>query len=137
MSPAAGGRSETTPSSRRGTGSCIRPGGQSGPVAGDRVTRALRGVAEERRTPEDPVSLITNVVRGSAADRLLLLVHGFGADERDLGGLLPYLDPEGRFVTVLPRGPVSSPGMPGFAWYEFGLPPAERPAPFAAPPHRP
>ena len=63
--------------------------------------------------------LITNVVRGSNADRLLLLVHGFGADERDLGGLLPYLDPEGRFVTVLPRGPVGLPGMPGFP----GLPP--------------
>jgi thioredoxin 1 len=67
--------------------------------------------------------LITNVVAGSEADRLLLLVHGFGADERDLGGLLPYLDPEGRFVTVLPRGPVAAP--PGFAWYDFGLPPDE------------
>jgi thioredoxin 1 len=63
--------------------------------------------------------LITNVIRGSTADRLLLLVHGFGADENDLGGLLPYLDPEGRFVTVLPRGPVAIP--PGFAWYDFGL----------------
>jgi thioredoxin 1 len=63
--------------------------------------------------------LITNVIRGSTADRLLLLLHGFGADENDLGGLLPYLDPEGRFVTVLPRGPVAIP--PGFAWYDFGL----------------
>jgi phospholipase/carboxylesterase len=78
------------------------------------------------------VSLITNVVRGSNADRLLLLVHGFGADERDLGGLLPYLDPDGRFVTVLPRGPVALPGTPGFAWYDFGLPPVERAAAFAA-----
>jgi thioredoxin 1 len=69
------------------------------------------------------MSLITNVIRGSEAKRLLLLAHGFGADERDLGGLLPYLDPEGRFVTVLPRGPVAAP--PGFAWYDFGLPGAE------------
>jgi thioredoxin len=76
------------------------------------------------------VSLITNVVRGSEADRLLLLVHGFGADERDLGGLLPYLDPDGRFVTVLPRGPVAVPGMPGFAWYDFGLPADEIAAAF-------
>ena len=76
------------------------------------------------------MSLITNVVRGSDADRLLLLVHGFGADERDLGGLLPYLDPDGRFVTVLPRGPVGVPGMPGFAWYDFGLPAAEISAAF-------
>ena len=59
------------------------------------------------------MSLITNVVRGNDAERLLLLVHGYGADERDLGGLLPYLDPDGRFVTVLPRGPVAVPGCPG------------------------
>ena len=76
------------------------------------------------------MSLITNVVRGSDADRLLLLVHGFGADERDLGGLLPYLDPDGRFVTVLPRGSVALPGMPGFAWYDFGLPADEIAAAF-------
>jgi thioredoxin 1 len=64
------------------------------------------------------VALITNVVGPPTADRVLLLVHGYGADERDLGGLLPYLDPEGRFSTVLPRGPVAAP--PGFAWYDFG-----------------
>ena len=51
------------------------------------------------------MDLVTNVVSGSNADRLLLLLHGYGADERDLGGLLGYLDPEGKFATVLPRGP--------------------------------
>jgi thioredoxin len=76
------------------------------------------------------LSLITNVVRGSNSDRLLLLAHGFGADERDLGGLLPYLDPDGRFVTVLPRGPVAAP--PGFAWYDFGLPESEVVAAFSS-----
>jgi thioredoxin 1 len=76
------------------------------------------------------LSLITNVVSGSNAERLLLLVHGFGADERDLGGLLPYLDPDGRFVTVLPRGPVAIP--PGFAWYDFGLPADEVVAAFGS-----
>jgi thioredoxin 1 len=64
------------------------------------------------------MSLIHNVVGPPTADRLLLLIHGYGADERDLGGLLPYLDPEGRFLTVLPRGPVAAP--PGFAWYDIG-----------------
>jgi len=34
------------------------------------------------------------------------------ADERDLGGLLPYLAPAGRFVTVLPPRPVAVPGLP-------------------------
>jgi thioredoxin 1 len=61
------------------------------------------------------MALVTNVVRGQAPERLFLLVHGIGADENDLGGLLPHLDPDGRFVTVLPRGPIAAP--PGFAWY--------------------
>jgi thioredoxin len=64
------------------------------------------------------MSLIHNVVGGPDAERVLVLVHGYGADERDLGGLLPYLDPDGHFLTVLPRGPVAAP--PGFAWYDIG-----------------
>src|SRR3954466_8398452 len=67
------------------------------------------------------MTLVTNVIEGSAAERVLLLLHGYGADERDLGGLLPYLDPEGLFATVLPRGPPAPP--PGLAW--FDLPPPD------------
>jgi thioredoxin 1 len=63
--------------------------------------------------------LVTNVVRGDQAQRLLLLVHGYGADERDLGGLLPHLDPDGHFCAVMPRGPEAAPGTPGFAWYSW------------------
>jgi thioredoxin 1 len=66
------------------------------------------------------MALVTNVVKGSSSNRLLLLLHGYGADERDLGGLLPYLDADSTFATVLPRGPIAVPGTPGFAWYEFG-----------------
>jgi thioredoxin 1 len=62
------------------------------------------------------MALVTNVIEGSDADRVLLLMHGYGADERDLGGLLPYLDPHGHFVTVLPRGPHAAP--PGFSWFD-------------------
>jgi thioredoxin 1 len=62
------------------------------------------------------MALVTNVIEGSGAERVLLLLHGYGADERDLGGLLPYLDPEGKFVTVLPRGPMAAP--PGFSWFD-------------------
>jgi thioredoxin len=65
------------------------------------------------------MDLVTNVVTGSNADRLLLLLHGYGADERDLGGLLPYLDPEGKLAVVMPRGPEAAPGTPGFAWYSW------------------
>jgi thioredoxin 1 len=68
------------------------------------------------------MDLVTNVVRGSESERLLLLLHGYGADERDLGALLSYLDPEGHFATVLPRGPVAAP--PGFSWYDMTEDPA-------------
>lgn len=64
------------------------------------------------------MELVTRVERGQGpADRLLLLVHGLGADENDLAALAPYLDPEGRFVVVLPRAP--TPYGPGWQWYEF------------------
>src|SRR6478736_996526 len=66
------------------------------------------------------MALIANVVKGSASKRLALLVHGYGADERDLGGLLTYLDPDGELAAVLPRGPFAvarSSGAAGFSWY--------------------
>jgi thioredoxin 1 len=66
------------------------------------------------------MALIANIVSGPDAKRLLLLAHGFGADERDLGGLLPYLDAEGAYAAILPRAPLPAPGTPGFAWYDFG-----------------
>jgi phospholipase/carboxylesterase len=59
--------------------------------------------------------LVTRTERGAAADRVLMLVHGLGTDENDLAGVLPHLDPSGRFLTVLPRGPYAAP--PGFAWF--------------------
>src|SRR5215475_2558319 len=65
------------------------------------------------------MALVTNVIKGSSAQRLLLLVHGYGADEQDLGGLLPYLDPEGVFAAVMPRAPITAPGTPGYMWYEM------------------
>ena len=51
------------------------------------------------------------------ADRpLLVLLHGYGADERDLFGLAAYLPPE--FVVVAVRAPLAPPfPMPGYSWY--------------------
>jgi thioredoxin 1 len=69
------------------------------------------------------MALVTNLIAGSEARRVLLLAHGYGADERDLGGLLGYLDPEGMFATVMPRGPYAAPGAPGFSWYDMTAPP--------------
>jgi len=61
--------------------------------------------------------VITNVVHGSRSSRLAMLIHGYGADEQDLGALVSYLDPEGTLAVVLPRGNFSVPGVPGYAWY--------------------
>ncbi|HLF40050.1 MAG TPA: thioredoxin [Acidimicrobiia bacterium] len=68
------------------------------------------------------MQLVTNVVHGGPPpERLFLLVHGKGADERDLEPLVPYLDPAGRFLFVLPRAPLDL--APGFQWYEtVGMP---------------
>jgi thioredoxin len=70
------------------------------------------------------MALVTNVISGSEARRVLLLAHGYGADERDLGGLLGYLDPDGIFATVMPRAPLAAPGAPGFSWYDMSAPPS-------------
>ena len=57
-------------------------------------------------------------IRPAAGERdgVLVLLHGRGADEHDLGSLLEVLDPERRLVGITPRGPLSLP--PGGAhWY--------------------
>src|SRR6185437_8248967 len=69
------------------------------------------------------MALISNVVQGSGSNRLAMLVHGYGADERDLGGLLTYLDPQGQLATVLPRGEYPVAGSAGYSWY--GMVPGE------------
>jgi len=49
-------------------------------------------------------------------DGALVLLHGRGADEHDLGPLFDALDPERRLVGITPRAPLSLP--PGGAhWY--------------------
>ena len=65
------------------------------------------------------MALVTNTVKGSSAQRLLLLVHGYAADERDLGGLLSYVDADGVFAAVMPRAPSPAPSTPGYMWYDM------------------
>jgi len=67
-------------------------------------------------------SLDPSVVRWSAppAERygrpVLVLLHGYGSDEHDLFGLVPFLPAE--FVMASVRAPLSPPWpMPGASWY--------------------
>lgn len=52
--------------------------------------------------------------------RLLVLLHGFDADEHGLAALGPLLDPEARFLVAAPRGPVAVPDSAGRAWWRNG-----------------
>ena len=52
-----------------------------------------------------------------AAEGLLVLHHGRGADEYDLLGLGELLDPQGRLHLATPRAPLTIPGWPGHHWY--------------------
>lgn len=60
---------------------------------------------------------VNTVGTTGVGDRLLVLAHGYGADEYDLAGLVPHIDPQGRFFTICPRGPQSVMGF-GAGWYE-------------------
>ena len=49
---------------------------------------------------------------------MIVLLHGFGANMRDLAGLCSAIGPEG-YVYILPNGPLTvqlGPGMRGYAW---------------------
>lgn len=65
----------------------------------------------------DPTAVLWSAEPAERADRpLLVLLHGYGSDERDLFGLVPYL-PE-RFVVAAVRAPLPPPfPTPGFSWY--------------------
>ncbi len=61
-------------------------------------------------------SVPTADVEPALADRpLVVLLHGLGADERDLAGLVPALPAELLYASV--RAPLPISGMPGYAWF--------------------
>ncbi len=67
--------------------------------------------------PLDPDAVLWSATPAERAGRpLLVLLHGYGADERDLFGLVPYFPPE--FVVAAPRAPLAPPWpAPGHSWY--------------------
>jgi phospholipase/carboxylesterase len=79
---------------------------------------------------EAPLPALWREPAGEPAGALVLL-HGRGADERDLFPLLDLLDPERRLLGVTPGGPHHLPPG-GRHWYALGGIPTPDPATFAA-----
>ncbi|HWI32603.1 MAG TPA: alpha/beta hydrolase-fold protein [Microbacterium sp.] len=70
----------------------------------------------EISTLDDALALWSAEPDERAGRPLLVLLHGYGADERDLFALVPYLPPE--FVVAAVRAPLAPPWpAPGFSWY--------------------
>ncbi|MET0303858.1 MAG: alpha/beta hydrolase-fold protein [Microbacteriaceae bacterium] len=67
--------------------------------------------------PLDPTVVQWSVAPAERAGRpLLVLLHGYGADEHDLFSLAPYLPDD--YVVAAVRAPLSPPWpAPGFSWY--------------------
>ena len=65
----------------------------------------------------DPALVLWSADPEERAGRpLLVVLHGYGADERDLFGLVPYLPDE--FVVAAVRAPLAPPfPTPGYSWY--------------------
>jgi phospholipase/carboxylesterase len=65
------------------------------------------------------MSELSYAERGAAgaAQGLLVLHHGRGADEHDLLALGEVLDPQRRLHVVTPRAPLQPPGAVGYHWY--------------------
>ncbi|MFE1666127.1 alpha/beta hydrolase [Microbacterium sp. P02] len=68
----------------------------------------------------DDAAVLWSVPDSERAGRpLLVLLHGYGADEHDLFGLAPHLPPE--FVLAAVRAPLAPPWpSPGYSWYPIG-----------------
>jgi phospholipase/carboxylesterase len=84
----------------------------------------------EGHEPATPLAALWREPAGEPAGALVLL-HGRGADERDLFPLLDLLDPERRLLGVTPGGPHHLPPG-GRHWYALGGIPTPDPATFAA-----
>ena len=84
----------------------------------------------EDHEPEAPLAALWREPAGEPAGALVLL-HGRGADERDLFPLLDLLDPERRLLGLTPGGPHHLPPG-GRHWYALGGIPTPDPATFAA-----
>lgn len=51
-------------------------------------------------------------------ERLLVLLHGYGATQHDIAPIAARVDPDGRFFALSPRGRIEVAGG-GASWYDF------------------
>ena len=56
--------------------------------------------------PKESLLRVNAVGSLGPGDRLLVLLHGYGADENDLAPLVQHIDPDGRFTSVCFRAPI-------------------------------
>jgi phospholipase/carboxylesterase len=64
------------------------------------------------------VTLTTYRIAREGADRLLVLLHGWSAEQHHLAAYVPLVDPEERFSAVCPRAPHPVEGTDGASWYD-------------------
>ena len=64
------------------------------------------------------MSLTTYRLERDGADRLLVLLHGWSAEQHHLAAYVPLVDPDERFTAVCPRAPHDLPDGDGASWYD-------------------
>jgi len=88
------------------------------------ASQSFFGIEDHQGMNEQSLSLFHQVAPPKSnlggKPPLLLLLHGYGANEDDLFSLAPYLDE--RFMVVSARAPVNLRGM-GYAWFNLGFTP--------------
>lgn len=64
------------------------------------------------------VKLTTYPMIRDGAERLLVLLHGWSAEQHHLAAYVPLVDPDERFSAFCPRAPHDVPDTDGASWYE-------------------
>lgn len=64
------------------------------------------------------MSLTTYRIDREGADRLLILLHGWSAEQHHLAAYVPLVDPDERFTAACPRALHDLPEGDGASWYD-------------------
>ena len=63
------------------------------------------------------MKLTTYPIIRDGAERLLVLLHGWSAEQHHLAAYVPLVDPDERFSAFCPRAPHDVPDTDGASWY--------------------